>query len=287
MAGRHRGGGAPGRGIGHARRCRTRHASPSRSRGRTAGQLGDARDSWGTITMTGQTRLGHAPGLERLLLEFDKIAAFSDLYFSNSTVDERGVSTFDAAGRPRARDPDWTLRRGSAGGDAMNRSALLLTALAAVALVVLSFLFLIKPKMDEVAALEVEAAGPAVAAGPGDLADRGVGGGACRQSRTSRPSWPRSARSCPHTPALPSALRQLQVAADDSGVTLVSVAPGRPSLGRSRGGPAAGHDPAQPVRRWWVLPDRGLPAPDRGSRPDIARHPRRPASPPLRRSTRR
>lgn len=64
--------------------------------GQTAAGLGDQRDSWGTMSIAGQTRLGHAPGLERFLLEFDKVAAFSDLYFSNSTVDERGVSTFTA-----------------------------------------------------------------------------------------------------------------------------------------------------------------------------------------------
>lgn len=64
--------------------------------GETEAELGDLRPYWGTVTVTGQTRLGHAPGLERFLLEFDKIAAFSDLYFSNSTVDERGVSTFNA-----------------------------------------------------------------------------------------------------------------------------------------------------------------------------------------------
>jgi Tfp pilus assembly protein PilN len=64
--------------------------------GRTAGQLGDQRDSWATVSISGQTRQGHAPGVERFLLEFDKIAAFTDLYFSNSTVDERGVATFTA-----------------------------------------------------------------------------------------------------------------------------------------------------------------------------------------------
>jgi hypothetical protein len=64
--------------------------------GQTDGDLGDQRTSWGSITMTGETRLGHAPGLERFLLEFDKIDAFADLYFSNSVVDERGVSSFNA-----------------------------------------------------------------------------------------------------------------------------------------------------------------------------------------------
>lgn len=60
----------------------------------TPGDLGATREAYGSLVMSGQTRLGHAPGLERFLLEFDKIAAFSDLYFSNSTLDERGVSSF-------------------------------------------------------------------------------------------------------------------------------------------------------------------------------------------------
>lgn len=64
--------------------------------GQTDPELGATRPSYGTVTLTGQTRQGHAPGLERFLLEFDKIAAFSDLYFTNSTVDERDVSTFNA-----------------------------------------------------------------------------------------------------------------------------------------------------------------------------------------------
>lgn len=57
--------------------------------------LGDTRPSFGSIALTGLSLRGHAPGLERLLLEFDKIAAFSDIYFSNSTLDPiSGQSTF-------------------------------------------------------------------------------------------------------------------------------------------------------------------------------------------------
>ena len=57
--------------------------------------LGDVRPSFGAIQLTGLSIRGHAPGLERLLLEFDKIAAFSDIYFSNSTLDPiSGQSTF-------------------------------------------------------------------------------------------------------------------------------------------------------------------------------------------------
>lgn len=56
-----------------------------------AGELVAAR---GTISMTGRTLRGHAPGLERLLLELDKVASFSAVFFSSSTVDEDEVGTF-------------------------------------------------------------------------------------------------------------------------------------------------------------------------------------------------
>lgn len=56
--------------------------------------------SLGTLTASGQTLNSHAPGLERLLLEFDKAAAFHDLFFTSSTLqdpDEAYASfTFDA-----------------------------------------------------------------------------------------------------------------------------------------------------------------------------------------------
>lgn len=50
--------------------------------------FGDIRPAEGTMTMTGRTLRGHAPGVERLMLELDKMAAIGDLFFSNSTVEE-------------------------------------------------------------------------------------------------------------------------------------------------------------------------------------------------------
>lgn len=48
----------------------------------------------GTITATGRSKTGHAPGLERLLLQFDKVAAFRNVFFTTSTLDEDGNATF-------------------------------------------------------------------------------------------------------------------------------------------------------------------------------------------------
>lgn len=54
------------------------------------------RDVLARINMSGETLHGHAPGVERLLLEFDKIAAFFDAYFTNSSIDgeDEDVSLF-------------------------------------------------------------------------------------------------------------------------------------------------------------------------------------------------
>jgi Tfp pilus assembly protein PilN len=49
---------------------------------------GIERPSWGTVAATGQSLTNHAPGLERLLLEFDKIVSFHDLFFTNSSLDD-------------------------------------------------------------------------------------------------------------------------------------------------------------------------------------------------------
>jgi Tfp pilus assembly protein PilN len=49
---------------------------------------GIERPSWGTLTAQGSSLANHAPGLERLLLQFDKIAAFHDLFFANSSLDD-------------------------------------------------------------------------------------------------------------------------------------------------------------------------------------------------------
>lgn len=55
-----------------------------------APQLGGTRQVYGTLTASGRTIRGHAPGLERLLLELDKVAAFDNVYFSSSSLDEEG-----------------------------------------------------------------------------------------------------------------------------------------------------------------------------------------------------
>lgn len=49
---------------------------------------GIERPSWGTLTAQGSSLASHAPGLERLLLQFDKIAAFHDLFFTSSSLEE-------------------------------------------------------------------------------------------------------------------------------------------------------------------------------------------------------
>ncbi len=48
----------------------------------------------GTVTSSGVSLLGHAPGLERLLISMDKVAAFDDVFFSTSSLDGRGIATF-------------------------------------------------------------------------------------------------------------------------------------------------------------------------------------------------
>lgn len=49
----------------------------------------------GAVQATGQSTAGHAPGLERLLISFEKVDAFEDLYFGSSNADEDGVIDFD------------------------------------------------------------------------------------------------------------------------------------------------------------------------------------------------
>jgi hypothetical protein len=42
----------------------------------------------GTLVATGRSATAHAPGGERLLLEFDKVAAFHDPFLTNSALEE-------------------------------------------------------------------------------------------------------------------------------------------------------------------------------------------------------
>lgn len=59
--------------------------------------LGDARAPIGLVTMGGRTLQGHAPGVERLLIELDKLAALDDLFMTNSTLEENELVTSDVA----------------------------------------------------------------------------------------------------------------------------------------------------------------------------------------------
>lgn len=110
----------------------------------------------------------------------------------------------------------------------MNRMTGLLAVLGAVLLIVVSFLFLIKPKMDEVAELEVQAEDIRSQQAQVETQIR-----ALQEVRATSPNLEAELAAVgaivPSDPSLPATLRQLQVAADDSGVTLVSVAPGAPA----------------------------------------------------------
>ncbi len=55
--------------------------------------LGDVRPAFGELTLVGYA-LDHAPGVERLLIELDKVAAFGDLFFATGFDDEFGDITF-------------------------------------------------------------------------------------------------------------------------------------------------------------------------------------------------
>lgn len=51
-------------------------------------------ETGGSVTSSGISLLGHAPGLERLLIALDKVAAFDDVFFTSSVLDEAGVASF-------------------------------------------------------------------------------------------------------------------------------------------------------------------------------------------------
>ncbi|MCC5949691.1 MAG: hypothetical protein JJT89_14665 [Nitriliruptoraceae bacterium] len=48
----------------------------------------------GSLNVSGQSLGGIAPGVERLLLNFDKVATFDEPLFNSSTVDVDGVASF-------------------------------------------------------------------------------------------------------------------------------------------------------------------------------------------------
>lgn len=118
----------------------------------------------------------------------------------------------------------------------MSRQAVLLSALAALALAVASFFFLIKPKMDQVTELEAEA--ESIRAQQTQVQAEIT---QLQQVRAESPNLEAELAAIgsivPDSPALPAALRQLQMAGDDAGVTLVSVAPARPATAGVEGLP--------------------------------------------------
>jgi hypothetical protein len=60
--------------------------------------------SVGTVNLGGHSLTGHAPGVERILLELDKVYHFDEPFFNSSTLDEEGVATFnlDVGLQPRS-----------------------------------------------------------------------------------------------------------------------------------------------------------------------------------------
>lgn len=50
--------------------------------------------SVGVVTATFEVEDSHAPGVERTLLEFERVAGFDAVYLSGSTIDEDDISSF-------------------------------------------------------------------------------------------------------------------------------------------------------------------------------------------------
>lgn len=110
----------------------------------------------------------------------------------------------------------------------MNRQTLLVGLLAAVLVVALWWMFLFSPKQDELAEvqLEIDTA----------LTEQAALQARIRTLQEVRNDAPQleadlvaAETIIPREAALPSAIRMLAQAADDSGVSLVSITPGRPS----------------------------------------------------------
>ena len=55
----------------------------------------------GTFSISGKTLTSHAPGVERVMIELDRMASFRDVYLNSSTLDEldEEVATFTVDGR--------------------------------------------------------------------------------------------------------------------------------------------------------------------------------------------
>lgn len=112
----------------------------------------------------------------------------------------------------------------------MTRQAAILSALGVVLILVLFYFFAFQPKNEELALIQEET--DAAIAQQATLEARIA---ALQEVRLRAPEIEAALAAAesiiPREAALPSALRQLQLAADDSGVELISIAPGRPAVG--------------------------------------------------------
>lgn len=59
-----------------------------------APSAGGTRLAHGRISAAGRTTGGIAPGVERLLIDFGRVASFDNVYVTSSSVDDEGVATF-------------------------------------------------------------------------------------------------------------------------------------------------------------------------------------------------
>lgn len=109
----------------------------------------------------------------------------------------------------------------------MNRQTALLAALAAILIVVLGFVFVVQPRRNEIADVkdQIEEVQTAQRTTETQIA-------ALQDVRARSPELEAELAAgnavIPEVAALPAALRQLQVAADDSGVTLATISAARP-----------------------------------------------------------
>ncbi|MBW3663972.1 MAG: type 4a pilus biogenesis protein PilO [Actinobacteria bacterium] len=110
----------------------------------------------------------------------------------------------------------------------MNRQAVLVAVLVTALVVVAYYLFLLKPKMDEVGEVEEEIA--TVQQQEAQLRSRLA---SLEEVRARAPEIEAAIAATtavlPTEPNLPAALRQLQLAADEAGARLITVAPARPA----------------------------------------------------------
>lgn len=110
----------------------------------------------------------------------------------------------------------------------MTRTNIILGVVVAIAIVVLAWLFLISPQNDELAQVEADIVAEQDQAVAVQAQIAGL-----EQVRSEAPQIEAEIAEVdsivPSDPGLPSALRQLQAAADDAGVLLTAVTPSRPS----------------------------------------------------------